>query len=105
MPLDVAKLKAHHRMLLQQLPVSVTFGGVVYTGTKTQVSLDKVYLDPGKLDQYSFSVFLSQYDLRRTTLPAVGQTVTIDSVTYRILARATDAADVSIRLDLGGQMA
>ena len=87
------------------MPVRVTIGSTVYTGTKTAVSLDRLYLDDGRLSQYEFSVSLSQHDFRNTTQPAVDSLVTISATTYRVLGATKDTADIGLILHLGAQFA
>ena len=105
MPFDVTRAKAQHKRLLAELPVNVVIGSVTYTGTKTSVRLDRLFLDEGRLQQYEFSLQMSQYDFRKTTQPQVDSLVVIDSITYRILGTQKDTADISLTLHLGGQFA
>ena len=85
--------------LLDQLPITVTYSGSSYTGTKTVVNTDKLYYDEGLQANYSFSVHLRQADF--TSLPVVDELVTISGITYRILSIETDSADCGIKLHLG----
>lgn len=105
MPFDIARAKAQHRHMLAYLPTVVVIGGVNYTGTKTSVRLDRLFLDEGRLSQYEFSVQLSQYDFRKTTQPAIDSLVVISGTTYRILGATKDAADIALVLHLGAQYA
>ena len=105
MALNLDSFKTHHKALLAQIPISVTIGTKVYSGSKTQVSLDRLYLAEGELEAYQFSVSLSQNDFRYGTMPEAKTTVTIGSTVYRILSIRKDAADVSIILDLGARFA
>ena len=81
----------------------VTIGSLTYDGTRTAVSLDRLFLAEGDLDSYEFSVNLSQDDFRYGSIPLVKTKVTIDSVVYRIMDVRKDAANISVILDLGGE--
>ena len=56
MALALSPFIRQHAKLIRQIPVTIVFGGEEYTGTKTVVALDRLYLDAGRLDEYRFSV-------------------------------------------------
>lgn len=99
MALNLTKISNTFSNLLQQIPITVTFDGDDYTGTKTITSNDDIYLDEGFQEKYLFTVHLLQADF--DTLPTMGDLVTISSVEYRVLSIETDTADVGIKLNLG----
>ena len=103
MALDKTIISNTFNKLLEQLPVTVTYSGSTYTGTKTIVNADRFYYDEGLQDNYSFSVHLLQADF--SSLPIVDELVIIDSVSYRIIDIEKDAADCGIKIHLGERYA
>jgi hypothetical protein len=103
MSLDTSAISKTFANVLGQIPVTLNWNGTDYDGSKTTVNLDRLYMDAGRLEQYSFSWMGQQGDF--SSLPAVDDKVTIGATTYRILGRQTDAADVTVRLDLGPEYA
>ena len=99
MAFDTDMLTTKFRSISAMLPVDVTCGGETHSGTRTTVATEKLYLDAGQQAKYSFSVFIAVDDW--TTLPANRALVTIAGTEYKIIGKATDAAGVSIRLDVG----
>ena len=104
MALNTTVMSDQYSKLLVQLPVTVTYGGTNYEDcSRTQKSLDRLYMDAGRLEQYSFSVLCSP--ALRDAGPGIDEKVTIDGTTYRILSTDRDAAGVELRLDLGPEYA
>jgi hypothetical protein len=79
--------------------LTVTYDSTDYDAVKTVLNRDIRYQVYGVQSDYRFSVIISWDDF--ATLPSVDETVTINSVEYRILSVEEDSTDVAIRLDLG----
>lgn len=100
MALDLDKMQTQYDRLLAQVPVTVTYDGTDYAGcTRTNVTVDRLYLDEGRLLSYTFSVFATQ--ALKTADPQVDDKVTIEGIIYRILSVPRDGPNVGLRLDLG----
>ena len=86
-----------------QLSFDLTYDGAVYKATKTSRKDATELRVAGLLPDYTFSVYLDLAELHAT--PAIGETVTIADVVYRIIDIGGDPADVYMRLDLGHKYA
>ena len=80
-------------------PVAVTFYGVTYSMTKTNLKKQRGYEVAGYADSYTFSLIGRVSDF--SVLPEVEEEISVDGVTYRILGVEKDCFDVTFRLDLG----
>jgi hypothetical protein len=82
----------------QDLPVTVTVGASLYTGTRMSVRQARESAAEGQRNKYAFSVYLLISDF--ATLPAVDSLVSIGGVEYLITSKDTDDAQDILRIDL-----
>jgi len=85
------------------LPVTVTIDGTTYTGWRERLSDERRMELYGVGANIEHSVGFVVVDL--SSVPDIGDTVTLDSTTYRVMGRAYDAGRVTVRLDLGEEYA
>ncbi len=103
MPLDTTQLDEDLQHIIADLPITVTYNAVMYTGSKTALRQRDVMANEGMRGLYRFSVHLRAVDLPAT--PEVGETIAIAGLTYRILEVDTSPGSRSIRLDVGEEWA
>jgi hypothetical protein len=103
MAIDQTIWNADNTFILADVPVTVTFEGSDYTGTKSTLDRQKQPEPEGESSIYRFSVHLKLDDL--ATEPQIWDPVTIAAVTYVILEKSIDGVDQVIRLDLGEEYA
>jgi hypothetical protein len=103
--IDKDRLQRRLERAIKRIPVSVTIGGVNYTGQRTQISTDRLYMDAGRLDQYRLSVLFSRSTFGSGSLPAVNSWVAISGRDYLVLAVTDDPAGAGYRIDLGEEYA
>ena len=103
MAFGTTELETDLDQMINDLPITCTFSGSDYTGTKTVVMSEKVLRAAGLGDDYKFSVIFKDSDF--SSRPVSGQFMTIDSVVYQILATELDDAEVALRVDFGEQYA
>lgn len=101
MALDLTVLNADVAELVGDLPTNVTFGAQVVEGSRATLDRQEVLVDEGLRGLFRFSVYTQKSDW--SPAPKEGETVVIDSVTYRVLKTSEDAPLQILRLDLGEQ--
>jgi hypothetical protein len=88
--------------ILNQIPVTFTYSGKEYTGTRTNISKDRLFSQYGfKEEKYNFSILVNLSSL--DSEPKKDQLITVGSIEHRILDTDTDAIDASIIIHLGGK--
>jgi hypothetical protein len=100
MALDLTKLKANFAALVATAPQTITVGAATANCLRTELQADKRQNEYGGTDTYSFSVMIAESAL--VSWPADGDTVQINSATYRVLKVTQDPLGTSRRIDLGG---
>ncbi len=85
--------------MIDDLPVSVTFGGVTRSCTRSSLGLRTVLENEGLREEYRFSVHTKLSDW--ASAPDKDSVVTIAGTDYRVLAVQDGNADRCRRLDLG----
>ena len=103
MPLNTAILDADIGYILADLPTVATFSGATYTGSRSTLRLERLPSDEGLRASYRFSWYGQASDF--STLPVVGQILTIASVEYRIVHVEVDNTQQLARFDLGEKYA
>ena len=87
-----------------RLAQTVTISATVYPCVRTEVSLDRLLLSESSLDSYTFSLRLPYTDgMVEALVPAIGDTVTYSSTTYRVLGRGFDGPGVGAVIHLGSE--
>lgn len=103
MALNLAQVSTDLTAILGQVPISMTFGSVTRTVTRTMLRRETVLADEGLLDEYRFSVYTNVGDW--TTTPARDDLVTISGTEYIVLNTEEAPGSVLLRLDLGEENA
>ena len=103
MALDQSIWDTDNTFILADVPVTVTFDAVNYTGTKGTLDRHKQPEPEGESSQYRFSVYLKASDL--ATVPQIWDVFTIGGTVYRILDKSLDGVDQLIRFDMGEEFA
>lgn len=101
MALDLTKLKANFAALVATAPQTITVGAATANCLRTELSADKRNNEYGGASTYAFSVMIAESAL--VTWPDDGDTVSVNSATYRVLKVTQDPLGTSRRIDLGGQ--
>jgi hypothetical protein len=97
-------LAADMRALIADAPMSFTFDGGTYTGTRSGIATRKPLEIGGFQEEPILSIAINLADAYGTptftTQPDTGDTVIIGSTTYRIDRTEVDEFGVALQLDL-----
>jgi len=95
---DVDAVKSRFQNMLAQKPIEFTFSSVLYVGTRTNKTRDRVFSEYGSADNYAFSIITNFDDF--TTKPKADDTIIISGTTYRVMGTEEDAAGAALKIDL-----
>lgn len=101
MAFDVSKLTATARGINSMLPVSLTYDGNTYNGTRVVLNRERQAELYGYENTISHSIWLIVDDLQ--TALSTGKTVVVDSETLRLTGWEYDSGRVMVRMDLAQQ--
>ena len=79
--------------------VEFTIGADTYSAVQSDDIQTMPLQDGGFLTDYAFTLHCAKEDF--DSLPAIGSTLDLDSVSYRILRVTTSAGDPGVALDVG----
>ena len=99
--MDASILGTTFKKILALFPVSFTFAGTPYIGTKLTLKAEQVLTAVGLAANYQFSILVTFSDF--SVIPVTGDIITVSGVEYAVLNTPLDTADVSLRIDLGGK--
>ena len=102
MALNITNIESRFSELLNSPPISFTVEGLTgsFVGARTAKKSDYKFSDYGRDANYSFSILTKSSNFSSDLIDKV---VTLSGKNYRVLNTATDAAGVSLRIDLGGE--
>ncbi len=99
MAIDLTVLDAQYAAMLADVPVSATHGGNVYTNAnRTVVTRDRLPLDAGELQNYSFSLWFQVSVLQADIVP--NDLVIVAAVNYIVINTELDSIGGALRVDL-----
>lgn len=95
--LDIASLQKDFATIKADLPCTVYYQNVAYSGLRSDIELTNQSVDPGMIRLYDAEVFISNSDLSGVD---INQNFTIDGIKYKIDSIKPDpaAAVTSYRL-------
>jgi len=98
-----SQLDADVLVMIDDLPLAVTFGAETENGTRSQLRKDAVFADEGLRGAYQFSVYIRLTDW--TNPPGTNNVVTINSADWLVLDFENGNGDRVRRLDLAEEHA
>ena len=102
MEIDRTKIVTNIRQAIARAPVSVTFGSVTVSASKSKANIFDNFSDAGLISSYEFSLRTIVSDFT-SGLPKTGLFITVNSVEYRILKTDNSVFDTCLMIHCGGK--
>ena len=97
---DRTKLIRDIRQAIARAPVSVIFGSVTVSASKSKVNIFDNFSDAGLVINYEFSIRTIKSDFT-SGLPKTGDVISIDNILYRVLKTDLSMLDTCLIIHCG----